>query len=270
MPGDRPRALEKARALPADVLILDLEDAVAPEHKLAAREHVLAALRAGFPRHEVAVRINALTTPWGLDDHQALLLALPDAIVLPKAESPEAVRELTLGADLWLTIETPLGVLRAPDLAAVPGVAAMIAGTSDLTRELRARHTPDRAPLLPALSAIVLAARAHGRAALDGVHLNLSDTAGLQSACRQGRDLGFDGKTLIHPDQIGAANAAFGPSDAEVRAARELLAAWNAGRAGGRSVITHGGRLVEELHADEARELLELWQTVQRRAQATP
>lgn len=265
VPGDNLRALEKARTLPADVLILDLEDSVAPEHKLQARTNVLSALRAGFPLHEVAVRINSFSTEWGDADYQALLMAAPGAIVLPKVEEPGEVRSLALGIPLWLSIETPLGVLRAPDLAAQSGAEALIAGTSDLTRALRARPTADRAPLLYSLSAIVTAARAYGLTALDGVPLDLHDPQGLERSCQQGRDLGFDGRTLIHPAQIAAANQAYGVSDAEAAEARDLLAAWETARAEGRSVALHAGRLVEELHAREARDLLALWEAARDR-----
>lgn len=258
VPGDRPRALDKARGLNADVLILDLEDAVAPEAKTAARDNVRAALQGGFPGQEVLVRLNALSSPWGDDDLQMLLSAAPHGLVLPKAEDPGELRALSLGIPLWAMIETPRGVLRLPELAAVPGMAGLIMGTSDLVRALRARHTPGREAALYALSQAVTCARAFGLAALDGVFLDLHDAAGFERACAQGRDLGFDGKTLIHPDQIGGANRAFSPSAAEVQRARDLLSAWEAARAGGHSVALLGGVLVEHLHASEARELLEL------------
>lgn len=269
VPGSNPKALAKARALPCDALILDLEDSVAPESKPAARAAVVSALAdGGFAPREVLVRVNARGTEWFAADLGALARAGADGVVLPKVESPEGVREAAnlLAASgapasfpLWLTIETPRGVLAAADLAAAhPSVAGLVAGTSDLARELRARHLPGREPLLFSLSAIVLAARAHGLAALDGVHLALDDAAGFEAACRQGRDLGFDGKTLVHPRTIETANRVFAPDQAEVAAARRVLAAWGTARAEGRGVTVVDGRLVEELHAAEAERVVGL------------
>lgn len=269
VPGSNPRALAKARTLPCDGLILDLEDSVAPEAKEAARAAVVVALaEGGFAPREVLVRVNACDTEWFEADVSALARIGADGLVLPKAESPEdvlAAAALLAGSDappglpLWLTIETPRGVLASAALAgAHPAVAGLVAGTSDLAKELRARHVPGREPLLHSLSAIVLAARAHGLAALDGVHLALDDESGFAAACRQGRDLGFDGKTLIHPRTIEAANRLFAPDPEEVEAARRLLAAWRAARAGGRGVVVLDGHLVEELHALEAERLVTL------------
>ena len=267
----------KARTLPCDGLILDLEDSVAPEAKDAARNAVVEAINGeGFAPRELLVRVNARGTPWHRDDLAALARLPVDGIVLPKVETPEDVREaagvLTASGAasapaLWLTIETPRGVLSAGFLAdAHAAVVGLVAGTSDLTRELRARHVPGRAPLLHALSAIVLAARAHGLSALDGVHLALEDEEGFAAACQQGRDLGFDGKTLIHPRTIPAANRAFAPERAEVDDARRLLATWSVARAEGRGVVVHDGRLVEELHAREAERLVALAEALAARA----
>jgi citrate lyase subunit beta/citryl-CoA lyase len=269
VPGSNPRALAKARTLPCDGLILDLEDSVAPEAKEAARTAVVAALaEGGFSPREVLVRVNARGTEWFENDVAVLARAGADGLVLPKVESPEdvlAVEALLSGSSappglpLWLTIETPRGVLACGVLAgAHPAIAGLVAGTSDLAKELRARHVPGREPLLYALSAIVLAARAHGLAALDGVHLTLDDEDGFAAACQQGRDLGFDGKTLIHPRTIEAANRHFAPDPGEVEAARRLLAAWRAARAAGSGVTVLDGRLVEELHALEAERLVTL------------
>ena len=269
VPGSNPRALEKARTLPCDGLILDLEDSVAPEAKGAARAAVVAALaEGGFASREVLVRVNARRTEWFGADVPALARAGADGLVLPKVESPEDVLAATAllaesgappGLPLWLTIETPRGVLASAALAgAHPAVAGLVAGTSDLAKELRARHVPGRGPLLHSLSAIVLAARAHGLAALDGVHLTLDDDDGFAAACRQGRDLGFDGKTLIHPRTIEAANRLFAPDPVEVEGARRLLAAWRAARAAGKGVTVLDGLLVEELHALEAERLVTL------------
>ena len=273
VPGSNAKALAKARSLPCDGLILDLEDSVAPEAKEAARAAVAEAVAAGgWGPREVLVRVNARSTPWFEADIAALARAGADGIVLPKVETAEdvaaaverlAMRGAPAGLPLWLTVETPRGVLAAADLAeARRSIRGLVAGTSDLTKELRARHVPGRAPLLHALSTIVLAARAHGLVALDGVHLALDDEAGFEAECRQGRDLGFDGKTLIHPRTIEATNRAFAPGPEEVRAARQLLAAWRTSREEGRGVAVLDGRLVEELHAREAERLVALAEAV--------
>lgn len=273
VPGSNAKALAKARTLACDGLILDLEDSVAPEAKEAAREAVVAAIAAGgWGSREVLVRVNARGTPWFEADVAALARAGADGLVLPKVETTEdvaaaverlAMRGAPAGLPLWLTIETPRGVLAAADLAeARRSIRGLVAGTSDLTKDLRARHVPGRAPLLHALSAIVLAARAHGLVALDGVHLALDDETGFEAECREGRDLGFDGKTLIHPRTIDAANRVFSPDAEEVRAARRLLAAWREAREAGKGVTVLDGRLVEELHAREAERLTALAEAV--------
>ena len=268
LPASNPRAIEKARTLPADALIFDLEDAVAPAAKEAARAGLAAALSAGgYAPREVVMRVNALDTAWGHADLAAAASLPIDAVLLPKVENVEQVRLSArlldrFGASpelaLWCMIETPRGVLAAAEIAAEPRVAALVAGTTDLTKELHVREVPDRLPLLTALQSIVLAARAHRRAVLDGVHLALDDADGFLAVCRQGRELGFDGKTLIHPTQIEPANEAFGPTEAEVARARELVAAY--AEAGGGVRI--GGRLVEALHVEEARHLLSVAETV--------
>ncbi len=269
VPGSNAKALAKARTLACDGLILDLEDSVAPETKASARGAVAAALaEGGFGRREVLVRVNARGTEWFEADLAALARTAADGLVLPKAESPADVAEAVAllgragareGLPLWLTIETPRGVLAADALAgAHPAVAGLVAGTSDLTKELHARHVPGREPLLYALSAIVLAARAHSLAALDGVHLHLDDEAGFTAACRQGRNLGFDGKTLIHPRTIEPANRLFAPDPQEVAAAHRLLDVWSVARGEGRGVAVLDGRLVEELHARDAARLVAL------------
>lgn len=259
VPGDKPRALEKARTLGADAVILDLEDAVAPEHKEAARENVREALSWRWPG-PVLVRVNGLGTPWEHADREVALRAGVDGLVLPKVESAPSVRDLHLRVPLWPMIETPPGVLRAPEIAAVPGVAGLLVGANDLARALRTRPHPDRLPLLHALSAVVLAARAHGKLPLDAVYNDVRDPEGFAHECAQGRLLGFAGKTVIHPGQITPANTAFGVTDEEAGAARTLLAAWQQARAEGKSVATHHGALIEQMHVDEARELLDLWQ----------
>jgi citrate lyase subunit beta/citryl-CoA lyase len=273
MPGSNPRALEKARALPADGLIFDLEDAVAPDAKEAARTGVAAALAAGGYRpRELILRVNPLETAWGHAD-LAIAATLPiDAVLLPKVESAERVR-LTidlleaLGAPstltVWCMIETPRGVLAAAEIAAAsPRVAALVLGTSDLTNDLRAHETRDRLPLLTALGLVLLAARAHGLAVLDGVHLDLADADGFAAACRQGRELGFDGKTLIHPQQIEPANAAFSPTADEAARARRVVAAYAEGVAVGKGAIRVDGRLVEALHVEGARRTLALVEAI--------
>ena len=259
VPGDKPHALEKARTLRADAVILDLEDAVAPEHKDAARGNVKAALAWRWPG-PLLVRVNGLGTPWEHADREMALLAGVDGLVLPKVEDAATVRELHLRVPLWPMIETPLGVLRAPEIAAVPGVAGLIVGANDLARVLRTRPHPGRLPLLHALSAVVLAARAHGKVPLDAVFNDIRDPQGFIRECEQGRTLGFAGKTVIHPDQVELANTAFGVTDAEADEARALLAVWEQARAEGKSVATYRGALVEQMHADAAQETLELWE----------
>ena len=277
MPGANARALEKARALPADGLILDLEDAVAPDAKALAREQVLAAVRAGgYGAREKIVRINALGSPWGGADVSAAATCGADAVLAPKIESQQDVVALVAALDeagappdlpVWAMIETPLAFLRVAAIAdAHPRLAVLVVGTSDLVKDLHARHTAARTETATARSLAVLAARAHGLGVLDGVHLDLDDDAGLAAACAQGRDMGFDGKTLIHPKQIAAANAAFGPSEAEVAAAREIVAAWQDARARGQGVVVVNGRLVENLHVAEAERVLAIAQTIARHA----
>jgi citrate lyase subunit beta/citryl-CoA lyase len=273
MPGSNARALEKARTLAADGLVLDLEDAVAPSAKDAARDTVAAELaRGGFWPREVVVRVNGPATPWAAADLAMAARSGADAILLPKVESAAAVRDAlqalaSAGAPedlaLWAMIETPRGVLAADAIAgASPRLACLVAGTSDLVKDLRARHVPDRTPVLASLSLVLLAARAHGLAALDGVHLDLADEAGLEAACHQGRALGFDGKTLVHPRQIAAANRIFAPSADEVRAARAVIAAHAEAVAAGRGVVVVDGRLVEALHVEEARRTVSLAEAI--------
>lgn len=264
LPASNARAIEKARTLPCDVVILDLEDAVAPAQKDAARGAAIAAVRdGGFGTRELVVRVNAFDTPWGADDLAALHDTPTDAVLLPKLDHPKTLHAARLalgeGPALWAMIETCSGVLSLPAIAAEAvehGLAALVAGTNDLARELRCRARVDRAPLLPALAQIVLAARAAGLTALDGVINTLDDQTAIAAECTQGRDLGFDGKTLIHPAQIAAANSAFGPSDDEVAAARILAAAFDGHEDEG--AIRVEGRMVERLHLEEARRVLAL------------
>jgi len=269
MPGSNPRALEKARALPADALILDLEDAVAPDAKESARENILAALaEGGYGKREIIVRVNGLDTPWGEADIAALSGSGADALLLPKVDGSAQVAELerrmaAAGAPEEMTIqvmmETPLGILNAKEIAgASPRLSCLVLGTSDLVKDLRAAHTAERLPVLTALSLCVLAARAFGKAVLDGVHLDLSDEEGFAAACRQGRELGFDGKTLIHPKTIAAANEAFAPSEAEIAWSEKIIAAHAEASAKGQGVVVVEGKLVENLHVESAQRLLAL------------
>lgn len=268
IPASNARALDKARVLPADALILDLEDAVAPQAKAEARQTLAAALRTGgYGHRELIVRVNALETPWGGDD-LACVAGLPaDAVLFPKVSTRRqldaavaALEAAGTPADLpvWAMAETALGIVNIADIAAHPRLRVLVLGTSDLAKELRVPQRPGRPGLLPALSQCVLAARAHGLDVLDGVYLALTDDAGLAAACAQGRALGFDGKTLIHPRQIDAANAAFSPTPGELAEAREIIAAWQRAQAEGRGVLVVNGRLVEALHVEEAQRLVAL------------
>jgi citrate lyase subunit beta/citryl-CoA lyase len=273
MPGANSRALEKARELPADGLIFDLEDAVAPDVKTAAQANVAAALRqGGYGRRELVLRVNPLDSEWGEEDLVAAAALPLHAVLLPKVESADRVRETVARLDhagappglaIWCMIETPRGVLAAAEIAAAsPRVAALVMGTSDLTKDLHAREMPDRAPLLTSLQLVLLAARANGLAALDGVHLDLKDDEGFAAACAQGRALGFDGKTLIHPKQIAAANAAFAPSAEEVAQARKVIAAHDEALAAGKGIAVVDGRLIENLHVEAAHRTVALAEAI--------
>jgi len=265
MPSSNERALEKAKTLPVDGLILDLEDAVAPDHKVAARENACAAARSGdYGQREVTIRINASSTQWHDDDLAAACAAGPDGIVVPKVDSAQEVLELVAAMErngapdhtrLWAMVETPRAVLGVGGIAdASPRLAVLVIGTNDLVKELGARPVPGRAPLLTALSLALLAARRAGLAILDGVYNDVVDLDGFMAECRQGRDMGFDGKTLIHPGQVGPCNEVFAPSAAEVQDARDVVAAWEEGA--GRGVVTHRGRMVEHLHVEIARRVI--------------
>jgi (3S)-malyl-CoA thioesterase len=266
VPAARGRAIDKARTLPADALILDLEDAVAPDEKAAARATLAEALSAGgFGARAVLVRINALGTPWGEDDLAALIPLHPAAIVLPKVNGAAEVAALarrldarseTAGTRIWAMIETPRAALCADEIAAAPRMQGLVMGTNDLAKDLGARARPDRLPLMPALGACLLAARAHGLVALDGVYNAFRDPEGLAAECAQGRDLGFDGKTAVHPDQLAAANAAFAPTEAEIALARRQIEAFAEAEAAGRGIAVLDGRIVENLHAAAARATL--------------
>ncbi|WP_267386260.1 CoA ester lyase [Sphingomonas sp. GC_Shp_3] len=265
VPGDKPRALEKARTLACDAIIFDLEDAVAPENKAQAREAIAEAVSAGgYATRELILRVSA---PDNADD-LALAAALPiHGVLLPKVETPATITSVasTCPHPIWCMIETPLGVLRASEIAAASDrLAGFVAGTNDLTKDLRARHTPSRTPLLTALSLMVLAARAYGLAVIDGVHLDLDDLAGFEAACRQGVELGFDGKSLVHPNSIDIANRMFGPAPEEIAQARRIVAGWAEARTQGLGVARIDGAMVEQLHVDAAERLLALADVIAR------
>ena len=268
MPGANTRALEKAKGLPADSLILDLEDAVAPDAKAQARQNIRAALVSGFGHREAVVRINGLNTQWGLDDLQAFANTNADAILLPKVESASQIQDVAslltkLNAastmKIWAMIETPLAIFNLQEIASShPMLEALVLGTSDLVKDLHARHTPSRVETQTALSLSVLAARAHQLCVLDGVHLSLDDEDGLKQSCIQGRDMGFDGKTLIHPSQIALANEIFGPSPEEIDEAKQRITAYEAAIISGAGIAVLNGKLVEELHIQDAKRILAL------------
>lgn len=264
MPASNARALEKARTLDADVVIFDLEDAVAPDAKEQARQQACDAVASGgYGHRELVVRVNGLDTDWGAQDLRAVTDQPPAAVLLPKVESTAIVRTalqlLPETVDIWCMIETPMGVLSVNDVAGISGrVRCLVAGTSDLSADLKVRDRADRMPLIASLSAIVLAARAYGQCALDGVHLALDDAEGFRTVCEQGRDLGFDGKTLIHPSQVAPCNAVFAPDEAAVAQARKIVAAFEAAEALGEGMVVVDGRLVENLHVRAAQDLLAL------------
>ncbi|MFO1150263.1 MAG: CoA ester lyase [Alsobacter sp.] len=268
MPGSNARALEKARTLPADALILDLEDAVAPDAKELARRQVAEAVKSGgFGRREVIARVNGLDTPWGEADIKAVAAAGPDAVLVPKVSSPahiaRAANALAAagapeGTRLWAMMETPLAMLTAQAIASAAAdplnrLACFVMGTNDLAKETRARLVPGRAPMLPWLQTCLAAARAYGLDIIDGVYNTLSDEAGFLAECEQGRDLGFDGKTLIHPGQIAAANRVFAPSQEEVARARAIIAAFELPENRDKGAIQIDGRMAERLHAEMGR-----------------
>ena len=261
MPAANARAIEKARELPCDVVILDLEDAVAPEAKGLAREQAAAAVRAGgFGPREVVIRINGLDTPWGLEDLAAAIDARPDAILVPKVSSAHDVRAYGAaeagGVPLWAMVETCASLFALGEIAAAEGLAALVVGTNDLAKEMRCRLTVERAALAGPLSLAVAGARAHGLVILDGVFNGIDDDAGLARQCDQGAEFGFDGKTLIHPRQIEAANRAFTPAEEEVEWSQAIVAAFDSPENAAKGVIRVEGRMVERLHLAEARRLI--------------
>ena len=280
MPGSNARALEKAKTLPADGVILDLEDAVAPDAKAAARDQVVAAVKAGgFGAREVFIRTNGFDTPWFSDDLTAAAAAAPDAILIPKISAGEqlqliAQRLLSMHADrkvrIWAMIETPTAIFNVREIAAAATDAetrltGFVLGTNDLAKETRARILPGRAPMLPWLATCLLAAREYGIDVLDGVFNDIADTQGFTEECAQARDMGFDGKTLIHPNQIEPCNAAFSPTADEVAAARKMIAAFDLPENKTKGVVQIDGRMVERMHAEMARRTVAIADAIEAR-----
>jgi citrate lyase subunit beta/citryl-CoA lyase len=269
LPGNNARAMEKARTLSADVLIFDLEDAVGPDAKAESRAKVCDAISSGGYRpREIVVRVNGLGTDWHDDDLAAVAASTADGVLVPKVESGEQVQALATVLDtldaptslrLWVMIETPRAILRVEEIASASDrLAGLVVGTNDLVNDLHSLHVPGRAPVLPALALAMLGARAAGKAILDGVFNNITDEAGFRAEARQGREMGFDGKTLIHPSQLAPANEVFGPSPEELTDARKIVSAYEQAQATGDSVITVDGRMIESLHVRDAQRILAL------------
>ncbi|HKU55385.1 MAG TPA: CoA ester lyase [Rhizomicrobium sp.] len=261
VPGSNPKMLEKASSLPCDVVVLDLEDSVAPEAKAAARDAVCAAVKS-YGRREVVVRINPLASSHGAADLEAVRAAAPDAVLLPKVERAADVHDAKGSLAIWATIETPLGVLNAAAIAA-SGAACLVLGTNDLLKALHAKPLPDRRNLWPHLSATVLAARAYGASVIDGTYNDIADDVGFAESCVQGRAFGFDGKSLIHPGQIESCNRIFAPSPEEVLQARRIIEAFDNNP--GKGAIALDGHMIERLHTEEAMRILALNGAIERR-----
>ncbi len=260
IPASKPRALDKARGLPVDAIIFDLEDAVTAEEKETARGTLAEALaQDGYGARMKIIRINGLDTQWGTEDAKAAAAMAPDAILLPKVGGPgdlDALMAITGDVPLWAMMETPVGMLNAAAIAAHPKLQGMVMGTNDLAKELNTRFRADRLPLQAGLGLCLLAAKAHGLAIIDGVYNAFKDDEGLAVECEQGRDMGFDGKTLIHPAQVAVTNTAYSPSEAEIDLARRQIEAFDAVEASGQGVAVVDGKIVENLHVDTARGLL--------------
>jgi len=255
IPAANARAMEKAQALPADAIIFDLEDAVAPSEKAAAREMLARALAADYGGRARIVRINGMDTEWGEADARAFAGAA-DAMLVPKVSRGadlDRVAALVPGTPLWAMMETAEGMLNAAEIAAHPRLQGMVMGTNDLAKELNSRFRPDRLAMMAGLGLCLLAARAHGRVIVDGVFNAFRDEDGLRAECEQGRDMGFDGKTLIHPAQLAVANQVFAPTEAEIELARRQIAAFDEAQAQGKGVAVVDGRIVENLHVETAR-----------------
>ena len=267
MPASNPRVLEKSKTLPADALLLDLEDAVSPDSKVDARLAAVEAANSGAYGHrEILIRVNGIETTWWKDDLKAVVQSRADGVVFPKVSAPsdlEAVDAVLSdagaaeGFPLWAMMETAKGILAADAIAqSSKRLVGFCVGTADLAKDLQCAHPADRSPMLTALQTAVLAARGNGLFILDGVHVDLNDDAGFEAACKQGRDMGFDGKTLIHPRQIETANRVFAPSEEDIATARKIIAAHKDAQARGAGVTTLDGRLVEVLHVQQAETLI--------------
>jgi len=273
MPGSNERALQKGRTLAADGLILDLEDAVAPDSKELARKQIVQALEdGGYGAREIIIRVNSLDGPWGREDLEAVANLGVDAILLPKVENKDMIQEAEKALDavgspsslsLWCMMETPLGILHAEEVAfSSPRVNCLVLGTSDLAKDLNAQHTPDRIPFLMSLELCILAGRAAGISVLDGVHLDLSDDEGFRRSCVQGRQLGMDGKTLIHPKTIDASNEIFSPSEDELIWAKRVINAHAAAQEKGQGIVLLEGKLIENLHVEAAQRLVSMSEAI--------
>ncbi len=261
MPSSNARALEKAKTLPADAIIFDLEDAVAPDAKEDARAQACAAVASGeYGKRTLTIRCNGLDTPWGADDLAAAAAARPDAVVIPKVSGPDHLAEVAaaVGPDtrIWAMVETPSAIFAVREIAAHPQVDVLVMGTNDLAKELRASLVPGRAPLLPHLATALLAAREAGIEILDGVYNDVKDADGFEAEARQGFEMGFDGKTLVHPSQVEPCNAVWAPSESDVDHARRVIEAFEEASREGRGVVTVDGRMIENLHVDNARRTL--------------
>jgi citrate lyase subunit beta / citryl-CoA lyase len=275
MPGSNARALEKARSLAADGLILDLEDAVAPEAKETARRQVCEAVaEGGYGMRELLIRVNGLGSPWGYADVVAACKTEADAILLPKVESADTIRKLEAimdangapdGMAIWAMMETPRGMLAAEEIAASsPRLAGFVMGTSDLAKELHCAHTRDRLPMITSLGLCLLAARGYGIVIIDGVYLDLNDDEGFEYSCRQGVELGFDGKTLIHPKTVDACNRIFSPQPQEVEWSRKIILAHEAAAKEGKGVVVVDGKLIENLHVENAKRLVAMAEAIEK------
>ncbi len=275
MPGSNARALDKAKTLPADGLILDLEDAVAPDAKETARKQVCESVKAGgYGMRELIIRVNSLSTRWGFDDVALASKSGADALLLPKVESADAIRHMEAimranGAPdhmaIWAMMETPRSVLESQRIAeSTPRMACLVMGTSDLAKELDCAHTHERLPFITSLGLCLLAARAAGLAILDGVYLDLNDEAGFDFACKQGSELGFDGKTLIHPKQVASCNKVFTPNAADVDWSRKIIEAHSAASARGEGVVVVDGKLIENLHVESAKRVVAMAEAIEK------
>jgi len=272
MPAANERALEKAKDLQADALIFDLEDAVSPENKELARDQACAAASSSeYGNRELTIRCNGLDTPWGSDDVVAAAAAAPAAVVIPKVDGPDYLDDVSALLDkggapastrIWAMVETPSGILKVDQIARHERIAVMVMGTNDMAKELRATITPDRHALLPYLAKCLLSARAAGIGILDGVYNDIKDDSGFLSVCVQGAQMGFDGKTLIHPSQVAPTNEIFSPSMDELDFHRRVIEEFEAAEKDGRGVLTVNGQMIENLHVDEARRALAIAETI--------